>query len=651
MVESVRTFRFAWLANEREAFDPVAHRRLDIGIKSVTVREEESVDAHSCSIVTTRMASADLAGKRWAMLSFSHPDGNLYPVCRMRRRPVPVSEVIGELNLEFDALPSDWMNRRDTVLAGMRVLPFFDPILVASDKQNSPTEILDGYRVVGHFDRVTQEYTTPEMLGLGLPVYTFEAKNLVSQKNGGGVKVRRTQTPIAGVQLDVNAEFTTADDGLIDMSSAVRRAFPEGAVGDSTVGGPSNTLRVPGNTVSTVTPDALENSYPSQGSNVNGASGYTIVEATLRKTATPAGAPAKTGALRGQKARYAYTDDSDLKKPVNMGYDISYYSASLWLSYSLRQKRKEKVSVFIPNGNIAYADGVVETISTSIQDPTVDDSSDPYLPEQNVEVGAHRRVGQYVWSALRAHLTHGPFSQDLYAADGTQQWELLNTNGSVAGTTNLSAYLTTQRGVATVVAAIYKALKKIALSQRSIEVRILVPFEDVAFLTTAWAVRLNISDKKLWGGTAVGKVTGIEISKGAANDFPKAAITFVCCDGGGKPGPDQNHGVNPSGQPWDGITVSQIAGIPGPATPVPGGIVIAQYAPGDQVAYVQARDFTGVAPRNDKTLNDPKHLLTECKTKLVLQCTPISGQPALRLDVGAVASGWSGPAQIVVPTV
>lgn len=88
-----------------------------------------------------------------------------------------------------------------------------------------------------------------------------------------------------------------------------------------------------------------------------------------------------------------------------------------------------------------------------------------------------------------------------------------------------------------------------------------------------------------------------------------------------------------------------------PATPVPGAIIVAENHPEDQITFVQANDYTGEAGRNDRTLNDPKHLLGQVKTGLVISANPISGQPTLTVDIGLVAGTWSGPAQIQFPEI
>lgn len=649
---AARGWYLAWIDDEAAPFDPVVHRRKDLGLKSVDLREEEGGEPVSVSIVTERMSTSDLVGRSWAILSFGMPDGTLFPMARMKRRPLPVSDTQGELKLDFACKPTDWQTRRDTVLQGLKVRPYFEPLLVSSTRQNDPVEILDGHRRVGHFDRVTHEYTTVEMLGVGVRRKVLQARDLVGWKNGGGVRWRRTQQPLAGVQVEFGADWTQADDGYVFASQAVAEAFQPGSIGDPTGTGPSGGKSVPGGVVTTLTPGDLERSFPKPGSALGGASGYTILEATLQRIPVPLGAPDKTGAMRGQKARYDYTSDADLQRPLNLGFDVAYYASTLVLAYSLRQRRTERVSVFVTNRNVAYADGTVESLALKCEDPTVDPDARPYLAGQNVSVGDVRRVGWYNWIAVRPHVTRGPFTQDLYAADGSEQWELMRNNGSPLGSVSASTLYTTPRGVRILTAGIHKALKRIALSQRSIEIRFVVPLEDWHDVSTAWAVELQgLSDKLLPGGTAWGKVTSVEISHDGLRDFPKAVVTMTAVDGGGLPGPDQITGVNPTGEVWDGVLLDNPLGTAVPPSPLPAVAVTVENPPGDQVAYVQARDWTGAPGRNDRTLNDPHHLLTEARTKLKISGVPIAGQPAIVTEIPLGCSAWSGPAQIQIPTV
>ncbi|MEE8629678.1 MULTISPECIES: hypothetical protein [Methylobacterium] len=641
------TFCIALLDREDTPFDPVAHKRRDIGIKSVSVREEEGVDTHVCTIATSGIQPADIAGRRWAWLSFVLRDGTAAPIARMKRRPAAPAEAQGEVQLEFDVLPSDWMARRDVTLAPLKVLPWFDPILVSSERLNDPVEILDGHRRVVHFDRVTGACTTPELLGVGLPVKAVPKRSRVGWRNGGGVKIRRSKQPLAGVQVELSMAWQQADDGFIDMTPALKAAFGQGAIGDRTASGPSPSKLVPRNVVSTLTPDAFESSFPERGSGVGGASGYTILAARCVAMEPPPGAPTRTGALRGQKARYDFTRDTQLKDPIGLGFDVAYFDASLAVQYSLRQRREEYANFFIANRNVAYQDGAIEKLTLRCEDGTVDTSTAPYLPNQNVALGDVRRVGIYLWIARRAHVTRGSFSEDLYAADGTLQWEQLLTNGSPAGTANLATWFGSRRGEATCVAAAHKGIKKLSLTQRCIQASFTMLLEDWIEASTRWTVQLDGVDHPLIkDGRFFGKVIGVEIAKGGPTDFAKVIVTAEGCDGGGVAGPDQQHGVNPSGELWDGITLSSAIGQPYPATPVPGGVIVVENAPQEQVAYVQANDFTGEFPRNDKTKNDPKHLLAQVKTKLKQYYTPINGQPTLRVDYGLAASAWSGPAQV-----
>lgn len=644
-------WHFAWLAAEGEAFDPVAHRRRDLPIKTVNVREEEGVDAHAVTIETMLMPVAALAGKGWALLSYGLRDGTLVPICRMKRRPMPAGDAEAELSVEFYARPSDWMNRRDVGLQPLKVRPFYEPLFIAPGRRSDPVEILDGHRRIGHFDRVTGAYTTPELLGLGLPVKVLRKADIIGHRSGGGLKVRRVKEPLAGVQVNIGMAWQQADDGYIDLTPELREAFPDGAVGDWTGTAPSATKRVPAGVISTLTPDNLVSAMPKAGSGLGGASGYTVLEATLKRIPVPPGAAERTGACRGQKMRYDYVKDGDLKEPINLGFEIAFFDGTLVLQYSLRQRREQNVRFFITNRNVSYADGAVETLNLRCEDPTLDTNTQPWQPGQNVAIGDQRRVGIRVWSCLRAHVTAPTFTQDLEAADGTDLWELLGETGAPARTSNLADWFGTPAGQAMVAAAAHKALKKLALEQRCVEVKVVVPLEDWPDVSTAWACRIEVDHPLITGGVAFGKVTSVSISQATANDCARASVTLMCCNGGGIAGPGPDAGINPSGEPWDGIFLGSTIGIPVQPTPLPGAIIVAVNHPQAQVQYVQERDYTGEPGRNDRTLNDPKHLLGEVKTDLVISATPISGQPTLQDDIALGAGAWSGPAQIITPEV
>lgn len=652
---SIRQFHFAWLDAEGTPFDPVAHARQDLPIKSVKVREEENLLAHTVTIVTRSMVVDGLRGRLWGILSYRTPDGVLHPLARGKRRPAPAVQRSGELSVEFTVLPSAWEDIQDTALAPLKVAPYWTDLLVPFERRSDPKEILDGRRRIGHFDRVTHAYTLPELLGLGLPVKRLTARELVGWKDGGGVKVRRTTQPLAGVDSEVVFEWTQSDNGFVELTAALREAFPGGNVGDRTASlGPGSDKKIPAGVIATCTGESFENSFPSQGSGVGGASGYTILQSALRKVKAPEGAAAKSGKVNGQKAKYDYTSDADLVKPLGMMLDIDFYEAELALGYELRQKRHERFTWFTPSAGVAYEDGKVEKISAKGQDPTIDRDTLPYLPNENVDAGERRRVGQNVWQAKRTHLTRGPFTQDLYDAAGAEQWTLQVGNAAPAGTINASTFLTTDAGQVVLAVVTNKAIKRIALSKRGNEVSFIVPLDLWPDVSTTWLVDLDLGsfgEDYFEGGRCQGKVISVDIEKASTQDYAKVNVTIACCDGTGAASPSPAEGINPSGEIWDGVSLSPSRNLPYPATPVPAAVVYAENAAWDQVAAVQAGDFTGVAPRNDRTANDPKHILTNVKTKVTLAATPISGQPALTLDVSLTATAWQGPKQISFATV
>ncbi|BCM83601.1 hypothetical protein [Methylobacterium indicum] len=679
-----RDWYIAWLATPTEPFDPVAHKRADLPWAELDLTESEGADATSVTIVTARMPSSDLVGKTWAMLSFQHPNGTLYPVARMKRLPVPAGARDGVTTLRFEAgLLPGWKDLRDAGLAELKTQGAYAAILVSPTRQGDPTEILDGHRVIGHFDRVTGEYSTPELLGQGLPSRTFTPDDWVGWESGGGISYESTGEPIAGVQLTISTAWMQLLEGLFEMSGSIADLFPElnlrapgqpttvdqlfryeMAPGEWSPDQVATGLSTPPDVIvgkgliATLTPDELIAGWPKLGSSVGGQSGYVVVASTIDKASAASftglaqpNQPKQAGPVHGSHQRYPdYTKPkNNPDDPTEFALDITYLVAQLVLAFTCRQSREETFSVFVPNGACTDDDAPVRTLTLRCEDPTVDRTTTPWLPATQYAAGDVRRFGWYSWIALKAHKSSTSFRADVDAGN----WKVAQTDGSYIGGPSGNTFFPSPGGNATFIAGILKALKIIALSQRRVAVGWDVPFEDVVGMSTAWHARVEADDLDLPGGFAEGKVTSFRVRDRADGDgWPRASIRIASCDGTGAAGAAGGEvRVGYLDEPWDVVAVSGFA-VPPPDDPVIGVTASVENNVAEQLAFVQANDYRRGDPvRGDKTKNDPKALLRQVPTRVGFAAAPINGGPPLQHYIPALCSPWQGPRQCVPPSV
>jgi hypothetical protein len=625
-----RDWAFAWLAAEDEPFDAVAHRRDDLGIASVQFDEAEEADAHPVTIRTHARSSAEYGGKRWAMLSFVAPGGALVPVCRMKVRKRPLGQNDGEATITFDSLPSDWRERRDANLLPRRVLPNFDPVLVSPDRREDPVEILDGMPIVGHYDRVTGEYTTPHLLGVGCPTRTFDD---VLGWEEGGVTVEQSGTPLAGVRILLSAEFLQRFDGELDATGVIRSLFPDGVV-------------------STLTGEDFERNWFKAGSAVNGNSGWTFTRAKLKGVPVPAGLPKKVGPVRGSRQAFNYVDDPNLLNPATMSLDVSYYDVEVTVAYSAAQKRVEQVEILLLNGGQDASEGEIKEISLKCEDVTADTVTPQWSPGFFPE-GAIRRVGSRNWYCTRAHLSKSNFAADRYDIVGgivVANWVPLDNDASPIGGSDRATYFHTGRGLLTIQCAILKGVKLLILSSRCVSISFSVPFEDVLDMSCRWAAELILPEDVIPGGYAIGKVTNFAVSDPSIEEYAKATITITCLPGSGEAtAPGTGGGVSWTVEGWDLVAIGDYSDQQPTQFPGIGGQAYVVNPVADQLLYVQANDYLPSAGRNDRETTNPLRLLNQVQTSIQFSLTQLSGRDDMVHRIVLPVSPWNGPAQIALP--
>lgn len=625
-----RDWAFAWLATEDEVFDPVAHRRDDIGIASVDFDDTEEADAHPLTIRTHARASSQFTGRRWGLLSFVAPGGALVPVMRVKVRRRPLGQADGEATITFDALPSDWRERRDAVLATRKALPNFDPVLVSPDRLNDPVEILDGQPVVGHYDRVTGAYTLPHLLGVGLPVRSFED---VLNWDEGGVTVEQNGTPLRGVRLLLTAEFLQRFEGELDATGVIQSLFPGGQV-------------------ATLTGEDFERNWFKAGSAVNGNSGWTFTRTKLTGVPVPAGMPKKVGPVHGSRQTFNYVDDPNLTNPAGMSLDVSYYDVEVVVAYSAAQKRVEQVEILLLNGGQDAEDGEIKEVTLKCEDVTLDSTTLQWAPGFYPE-GAIRRVGTRNWQCQRPHVTKTIFSADIYDIVGgivVANWLPMANDASPLGGSDRSTYFHTARGFLTIKAAILKGVKLLILSSRCVTISWSVPFEDVLDMSTAWAAELTLPEDIIPGGYAIGKVTTFAVSDPSVTEYAKATITISCCPGGGfATPPGELGGLSWTVEPWDLVAIDGYGDQMPEEFPNIGGQAYVVNSVADQLGYVQANDYNPGAGRNDRETTNPLRLLNQIQTSIKFALTQLSGRDDMVHRIVLPISAWSGPRQLDLP--
>jgi hypothetical protein len=171
---------FAWADADETAFGP-EHIRTDELILSVDISHSEG-DFPSLDIVIINPRIGLLAPGRklWAWLSYDrtgvpHPgeseDGsegghfaNVVPLFFGRLVGVPEDLDHEQVKLALIARPLDYEAQRAAVAESKKVAPYWDPIWFSPDKIDDPDNILESRPELWHIDRTTLEVTTSNIL-------------------------------------------------------------------------------------------------------------------------------------------------------------------------------------------------------------------------------------------------------------------------------------------------------------------------------------------------------------------------------------------------------------------------------------------------------------------------------------------------------
>jgi hypothetical protein len=107
----------------------------------------------------------------WAWLSWDknwQPSGTWTPdyVPLFLGRLIGVPNMLNKeiITLDLVARPQDLQEQRIQVANELRVLPYFDPVWISADRWNDPDAVLEGYSRLWHFDRITHEVTTSDLI-------------------------------------------------------------------------------------------------------------------------------------------------------------------------------------------------------------------------------------------------------------------------------------------------------------------------------------------------------------------------------------------------------------------------------------------------------------------------------------------------------
>jgi hypothetical protein len=222
---------FAWIDPTETVFLP-EHLRWDENIFSFTLHQDEG-DPASLTVVVRRPRNdaGDPIGllgpgrKIWAWFALDcGPD-----LMRFRGRLVGVPTSIFEelVTLEFVARPVDLVAQKEALAETLRVLPYYDEVVIDKDRRTDPEVVLEGYSAIWHYDRETHELTISDEVTGEDGLVEFDGASEDGKVLYDGLGLNLTSGPLA--RVDVKAEFTWTQQarGNVDLTNYLMRNWPE----------------------------------------------------------------------------------------------------------------------------------------------------------------------------------------------------------------------------------------------------------------------------------------------------------------------------------------------------------------------------------------------------------------------------------------
>ena len=619
----MRSTYYVALTPDGEPFDPVAHRRLDIDPDEVSQNDLESAGRRVISLVTDRAdpGLVALAERTWVHIARELADGSLKRVGTGYIDPLTITPVEDDLvAIEVLCSPRDWEAAQAALLQPMKVLPAYDPVLVAPERRDDPVEILDGYAGTVWCDPVTHQFRFVDYFGTGLPVFTIEDPDFPGPQAGPATR------PVQQVDVAITVEFLERRYGELSATDAIEDSFDGGAV-------------------ATLTPDAFEQSWWRVGDVINGDSGYEVTKSTLVRRDPEGVEVTEMGPVHGSSGVYNYVQDPDLlsPEPAEMNLLVTYYEAELEFRYRIEQRRVEVARFSLVNGSPYAAGGSIETLELTCEDVSIDDTTPAWMPDTHYMVGDMVLVGSTRWHCTVEHQSLSSFAYDRAQPDGNGgyvfRWSQMATDSSPIGRRDATSYFLTPRGEQTIQSAMLKARAILAASQRHRPFTVNTELtEDLLDLSAAAVVDVPAPGEP--GGRIRGKVTSLEIVSHAEDETLQITIAPSAGSGTAVAG---DVVVSPTGADWDRIAYADYGDQQPELFPAVAGQARVDFTPVDQLAYIQARDYSPDDGRTDPKATDPANLLRECVTSAELYMTQIAGRDVMVHEIEIDVEPWSGP--------
>jgi hypothetical protein len=429
--------------------------------------------------------------RQWCWLSWDDGTGNIVPLFNGRIVGV-VESLTGEaVRLQFQAKPADYDAQKLLLAAELMVLPFYDPVFIDKNNDQSapdPDTALEARSAFLHVDRVTLAVSASDIIDGEDGVVTFDRVIYDS------LQASYTQPPLLEIDVTATVSWTQGGDGTLDLTQILIDAFSKAR--SSPYGYP---------TISSLTGDGLYGAWPKPRSNLG--DGWSLSTDSLILPVTFA----RDDRFTPRFDDWSFTGRLNYMQPYAF---IVHYNAQFPSDLA------SKSNVFFSTYYDVHADFPVYTYK--ITKFAVD------------YVSARKRTEKLVFSLLAdVQPVVDPNAADPEKLDLTSDLvgDAIDFNGGIPiGDTRRKSYFQTDRGVQSFEYLILRARAKLRARSRAVQISFTVPWADAIGLSCRNSA--TIIDSRLPGGSATGKVTQYKLLQDAGGGM-RAEVQIDCAIGNG----------------------------------------------------------------------------------------------------------------------
>jgi hypothetical protein len=231
MANNISEFFFAWVNSSETTFNS-SHQREDELIFSFSLKHDEGQFATlELEIINPHIGLLAPGRPFWAWFSWS--DGTtVHPLFFGRLVGIPSSLLADVITVTLVAKPIDYTEQRLAIAAGLRVLPFFDPIFIDEKRRDDPDTVLEGYSALWHVDRVSHVVSISDVIAGEEGVEEFTPNDVFYD----GVSLELAEAPLLVCEIDATVSWVQCDHtGVIEfkkeqfnpLSTAVADDMPQ----------------------------------------------------------------------------------------------------------------------------------------------------------------------------------------------------------------------------------------------------------------------------------------------------------------------------------------------------------------------------------------------------------------------------------------